>query len=49
MVENFDPKPLASDTEGMEQDEVQAMEDRMVAFLSAASDELNRREQNDQG
>ena len=36
MVENFDPKTLEA---------VQAMEDRMRDFLSAAEDEVNSREE----
>ena len=45
MVENFDPKPLPKDTKGMSVEEVQAMEDRMIAFLGAARDEINSREE----
>lgn len=45
MTENFDPKPLPKDTQGMTAEEVQAMEDRMIAFLGEARDEVNSREE----
>lgn len=45
MVENFDPKPLPKDTRGLSIEEIQAMEDRMRTFMSAAEDELLRREE----
>jgi uncharacterized protein (DUF3820 family) len=45
MVENFDPKPLPKDTQGMSIEEVQAMEDRMIKFLGDARDEVNAREE----
>ena len=49
MVENFDPVPLPRDTRGLPIEEVKAMEDRMRSFISAAEDELERREHHDQG
>jgi len=45
MIENFDPKPLPKDTRGMSLEEIKAMEDRMRNFMSAAEDELQRREE----
>ncbi len=46
MVENFDPVPLPKDTRGLSIEEIKAVEDRMRTFLSAAADELERRELN---
>jgi len=45
MVENIDPVPLPKDTKGMTIEQVQAMEDRMRTFISAAEDEILNREQ----
>lgn len=48
MVENFDPKPLPKDTRGLTQEEIDAVEARMVAFLKEAEFELERRDHHDQ-